>query len=361
MEEEADDRALLHQTTVPQVGEAAESSDVEEDEDATEVMELKQLFADGQHGTAVFPRGMVLRFQVARDNQERAAKERAAKERRAKLLEESRQEQFRRAQALRAKRGEKDTEAVARLKAQNAEAAAKVRKAREEWKRQAQENKATLQANSRGVQSENKGGYSSVDARLDAQEELLNTQKRDEAQRAKAERKAQLDAAKARRMEKNQKTAAKVKKETKQGLKRAAGRRGQETFEKASGTRQAQADWQAEFQRNEAERLARANANRAHAAQIRANGRVVKQQKLEEKRKAVREEMANDVLAQQAKSQQLENNLKSHDKLYAHRYVRADEVPDMLQSDFRRRACHGVWLSQRTGGWRKRVGVGTTR
>ena len=155
------------------------------DAEAAEMAELREMFQKGATGTDVFPRGMVIKFEVAQGNRAKADKERREKEERQRILQEMKEEQYRSSQELRAKRGQLDTEAYKRWQDQNAEEAAKVREAEKRWKEQINAEQKALEAKAQARMEKAAGGYGNVNERLAAEEDAANAAKRAEAQRIK--------------------------------------------------------------------------------------------------------------------------------------------------------------------------------
>lgn len=105
--------------------------------------ELADLHALFGHSTDV-PRGMLLKYQVSKANREKADREREDKEARQKKKDEVAREQKERIMALRAKRGELDREAVAKLHAENRRNAIEIKAQEQAWEEERRQKQQLL-------------------------------------------------------------------------------------------------------------------------------------------------------------------------------------------------------------------------
>jgi len=297
-------------------------------DEADELAELHSLFG---HATDV-PRGMLLRFQVSKENREKADRERQAKEDRQKLLEERQEEQRQRIERLRAKRGELDREAVAKHQANNRRQASRVKAEVQEWeaiRRQKQQQKVK--------KVQDRGSADFHNARVGALEEQMLKERRDKAQQEHA---AFLEREKARNQAKRQalnQQAGRLREQVEHAKTATAEKLDRLKSSQAEAARQAKQQWKEQLERNEKERLGKAQANRRHAEEVRARARAnmdaQKNRRLDE---GTAMEKRNQAAINATRSADLQRKRQMRQQQYGRRFASSAEAAAMQKSTFRR-------------------------
>ena len=297
-------------------------------DEAEEVSELLALFG---HQTDV-PRGMLLKFQVSKANREKADAERKAKEERQKLLEERMAEQHERIQKLRSATKDLDREATARLKAANRKNASRIKAEEKEW-----ENLRQLKHNAMVKDVHARGSADFHNARVGEIEAKMLKDRRDKQQKehhAFLEREKKRNAAK--RSAINQQ-AGRVREEVEHAKKAAAEKLEHLKTSMANEAREAKSEWKKQFEQNEKERLARANANRQHAEEVRSRMRKnLENQKAHRLKEGDAMKVRNMAAINATRSADLERKRQMRKHEYGRRFASASEAEALQKSTFRR-------------------------
>jgi hypothetical protein len=296
-------------------------------EEKAEIDELHDLF-----GHSDVPRGMFLKFEVSRANRALADKGRREKEERQQLLEERAADQKRRIDELRAVRGERDTEAVARHQKNNRRLAQRVKAEEQQWEQQVMQQRTQLKK-----KVQDRGSADFHNARLAEQEAAMLAQRREQAQ-------AEYDAYKQKqrethqsRMRQRRDNAERMRESVEQGKGNA-----NKKFQEIKGTlaNQAKADkqaWKEQLARNEEARLERARANRKHAEDVRARARA-NMQAQQKRRQAQGNKMQSglDANIERSKTELTNYKKRLRQERYASRYASTAEAKALEQSTFRK-------------------------
>ena len=297
-------------------------------DEASEVAELLDLFG---HSTDV-PRGMLLKFQVSRENRVKADRERQAKEDRQKLLEERHMEQQQRIERLRAKRGDLDREAVAKLHADNRKNAKRVKAEVQQWEQLRQIKQQQLVKKVR-----DKGSADFHNARVGEIEEKMLKDRRDKAQREHADflrKERARNQAKAAALSQQ---AGRMRAEVDAANASANEKLTRMKTTLAGEAREAKREWKEQFERNEKERMDRAHANRKHAEDVRARAKAnleAQKNRRQNVGTAMAKKNANAINA--TRSADLDRKRQLRKNQYKKRFASTTEAAALQKSTFRR-------------------------
>ena len=231
---------------------------------------------------------------------------------------------------LRKERGEKDQEALDRVKKDNEESAAEMRQQRQmrdqQKKRQEDAKMAELRARSQAANISAR----KLDGLLDAKEE----EEQDAKERAEGTA-ARLATAEAKNQQRKRETEWKRDKArlAREQAEEARAARAQELGDKknqGAGTRQAKTEWKERSDQEEMRRLGKAKSSRSAIHAHRDESKHIQASLLDERKNAAKIERANDHMARDAKEGIVQANRAACAKQQATRYVPALEVESLL-------------------------------
>ena len=296
-------------------------------EERKEIDDLHSLF-----GHSDVPRGMFLKFEVAKHNRDIADKGRHDKEERQRLLEQRRIEQNQRTQQLRAKRGERDRDAVARMQAQKTADANAIKQAEQQWEQQVHAQRMELKR-----QVKDRGSADFHNARLGDLEAKMLQDRRDKAQAEYDAYKQKQRATHEVRMLERRNNASKMHKDVENAHAEASTKLKDMKGALANQARSDKQAWKEQLAKNEEARLDRARQNRKHAEDVRARAR----RNMENQRKT-REQVGNRMQKQlDAENARAKAELTAYKKRlrverYKQRYATTEEAKALEQSTFRK-------------------------
>ena len=275
--------------------------------------------------TGGVPIGSYSKFEVCQQNRKLADRARADKELRRRQLIANHEALHKRTQALRAKWGDKDSEAVARVHERNSHIGSQVQAAKASWRTKRDDaNRAYYEeARKRVVEA------SLLDGKLDAAEARQDELERREARADAEDRRQAFQARKqADILHRRARTAA-VRSSVQQGGEHATNQYTSGKKQLAAETARAKQQWRAEREQKLQVVMAKAHTARESAARTRQNAAAARKKQTDARKELARKERENDFLVGRARDRILTKNRTATLKVYtAQRRVLP---PDMMQ------------------------------
>jgi len=280
-----------------------------------EVMELQQMFSSrGPYPPprdSTIPKTTLAKLKVGEElllhaDEARQEKEDRRRVREAQLLERLARAQTRREEAK--QRQERCRQARDKEHQRKADLVRAIRADEDNWERERQSQQQDLHEHARERVDTAKGGYGSLDERLDAQEAAVDQAEREQATREHKE--LQLAVASMRNMNLSNKRAGAIssRERRSKALEKAAKQQALLKRLSADEKRAEAKAWILARQQNEDIHLSKAREFKAHVNETRSNARRAQESILTAKKYAAMKERANDVLVEQEKARILANN-----------------------------------------------------
>ena len=296
-------------------------------EERKEISDLHDLF-----GHSDVPRGMFLKFEVAKHNRNVADKGRQEKDERQRLLQERQEQQNQRIQELRRVRGERDQEAVTRMKAQKTADANAIKQAEQQWEAQRMAAQTALKHHVR-----DRGSADFHNARLAEQEAKMLQDRRNKAQAEYDAYKQHQRATHEATMQARRGLAGKMRQDVENAHSGASAKLANMKGSLANRAREDKQAWKEQLARNEEARLKRAQENRKHAEDVRQRARknMANQTKSREQAGTSMQKKL-DADAEKAKADLFAYKKRLREERYKSRYASTEEAKALEQSTFRK-------------------------
>ena len=306
-------------------------TDLEEDD---ELAHLQDLFSARESPLVA---SVYARYQVSQDNLARANRARAERAKRDDMRDDNYRQVHEEAQERRARVRGRNDRAREALNRRNLEHGRSIRLQREEIMQAIEEARQQGHDKVRARVLEANGGYESLDARLDAQEEAAATALRAIHSKAKRDREVQAQARKVERESKNKEHAEALREETTARLGSAMLEARSKKALVAKDKRVSSKEAKATFELNEREYMEKAKAAKAIADASRANA--ARARKDLEAKKALEVAAVQKVISTQVASAReaiLHANRERRRAVFSARYVTRAAATEFAGSTFQK-------------------------
>jgi hypothetical protein len=203
-----------------------------------------------------------------------------------------------------------------------------VRADEDNWERERQQQQQALYEQARQRVENAAGGYSNLDARLDAQEEEADRQEREVATRDRLNLQAAIESMRKTRLTTNRAGAASSRERRSKALEKAAKQQALLKRLTADEKRAEAKAWLLARQQNDEMHMSKARQFKQTVATSRFNARMAQEQTLMNKKLAALKERANDVIAEGEKQRILANNKELVAYTYRSKFATAREAEE---------------------------------